>query len=243
MESPNIINLLTQIFNGTAFAEFLRTWENAILSLMVVVLISLVFYLASRRMSVMPGRFQAAIELIIGGIDEFVCGILGHNGRKYLPFIGTLFIYILISNLLGFIPFMKSPTSSLSMTFALSICVFLYVQYTAIKEMGARGYTDHLMGNPRGAIAISVIMPLFMFMLHLITEFIRPVTLALRLRSNVFGDEMLLSVIAGLGMGWLPLLFFSMLLAIIGAIMQAIVFSLLTTVYFALVLKEEEKER
>lgn len=241
MESPNIINLLARIFSGTAFANFLGIWENVVLSLIVVALVSFVFYLVSRKMSVIPGRFQVAMELMIEGIDEFVCSILGANGRKYLPFIGTLFIYILVSNLLGFIPFMKSPTSSLSMTFALSICVFLYVQYTAIKEMGARGYTDHLMGNPRGAIAISVIMPLFMFVLHLMTEFIRPVTLALRLRSNVFGDEMLLSVIAGLGIGWLPLLFFSMLLSIVGAIMQAIVFSLLTTVYFALVLTEEHK--
>ncbi len=239
MESPNIITLLADALKGTNLSGFLKTWENAVLSFIVVSLISIVFYLVSRKMSMIPGRFQAAMELVIGGIDEFVCGILGHNGRKFLPFIGTLFIYILVSNLLGFIPFMKSPTSSLSMTFALSICVFLYVQYTAIKEMGARGYTDHLMGNPRGAIAISVIMPLFMFVLHLMTEFIRPVTLALRLRSNIFGDEMLLSVITGLGIGWLPLLFFSMLLAIIGAIMQAVVFSLLTTVYFALVLTDK----
>ena len=240
MESPNIITFLAHALKGTNLSSFLKTWENAVLSLMVVAGISLVFYLASRKMSLIPGRFQSAVELTVGGIDEFVCGILGQKGREYLPFVGTLFIYILISNLLGFIPFMKSPTSSLSMTFALSICVFLYVQYTAIKNMGARGYADHLMGNPRGAIAFSVIMPFFMFVLHLITEFIRPVTLALRLRSNVFGDEMLLSVIAGLGMTWLPLLFFSMLLSIIAAIMQAVVFSLLTTVYFALVLKEEE---
>lgn len=241
MESPNIITSLASVVKKSPLSVFLETWENAILSFMVAAFIALVFYLISRKMTFIPGRFQSAAELMVGGIDEFVSGILGHNGRKYLPFIGTLFIYILFSNLLGFIPFFKSPTSDLSMTFALSLCVFIYVQYTAVKEMGFKGYLDHLMGNPRGAMAFTVIMPLFMFVLHLVSEFIRPVTLALRLRSNILGDEMLLSILAGLGIWWLPLLFFSMLLSLLGAIIQALVFSLLSTVYFALVLTDEHK--
>ncbi len=241
MESPNIITLLASTVKGSPLAFFLKTWENAILSFMVAAFITLIFYLVSRKMTLIPGRFQLAAELMVGGIAEFVSGILGHNGRKYLPFIGTLFIYILFSNLLGVIPFFKSPTSDLSMTFALSLCVFIYVQYTAVKEMGFKGYLDHLMGNPRGVMAFTVIMPLFMFVLHLVSEFIRPVTLALRLRSNILGDEMLLSILAGLGIWWLPLLFFSMLLSVLGAIIQAFVFSLLSTVYFALVLTDEHK--
>ena len=142
-------------------------------------------------------------------------------------------------NLLGLIPLMKSPTSSLSTTFALAICVFVYVQFTAIREQGFLGYLDHLAGKPRGIIAATVFMPIMMFFMHIVSELVKPVSLSLRLRSNILGDDMLLSVLSSLGLWWVPLLVFSSLLVILAAVMQAIIFSLLTTIYFALVLEQE----
>lgn len=214
--------------------------ENLLFSILAGSFISFIFCLASRRQKLIPGRLQAFAEFAVGSIDELFFQVLGKNNRKYLPFLGTLFIYILVSNLMGFIPLMKSPTASLSTTFALSLCVFIYVQYTAARQFGLRGYLDHLMGSPRGAIASTVVIPLFMLALHILTELIRPVSLALRLRSNIFGDELLLSAISGSGFFWLPLLFFIMLLSIIAAVVQALVFTLLSAVYFALVLPDEE---
>jgi F-type H+-transporting ATPase subunit a len=207
--------------------------------LLVAFIIILIASVASRRRQMIPARLQGACELVIGGIDDFVCGILGPKGRKYTPFIGTLFIYILFMNLLGLVPLMKSPTSSLSTTLALAICVFVYVQFTAIREMGFLGYLDHLSGKPRGIIAATVFMPIMMFLMHIVSELIRPVSLSLRLRSNILGDDMLLSVLSSLGIWWVPLLTFSSLLVILAAIMQAIIFSLLTTIYFALVFEQE----
>jgi len=169
-------------------------------------------------------------------LDDFICGILGAKGRRYTPFIGTLFIYILFMNLFGIIPLMKSPTASWSTTLALAICVFVYVQYTAIRELGFLGYLDHLMGKPRGILAFSVFIPLMMLILHIVSELVRPISLSLRLRSNIWGDDLLLSVLSGFGLGGVPLLVFSSLLAILAAVVQAVVFSLLTTIYFALVL-------
>ncbi|MCX5704570.1 MAG: F0F1 ATP synthase subunit A, partial [Candidatus Omnitrophica bacterium] len=90
-----------------------------------------VFYFASRKSSMIPGRLQGALEVFVGGVDDFICGILGPQGRKYVPFIGTLFIYILLMNLMGLVPFMKSSTASWSTTLALALCVFFYLQYTA----------------------------------------------------------------------------------------------------------------
>ncbi|MDD5567893.1 MAG: F0F1 ATP synthase subunit A [Candidatus Omnitrophica bacterium] len=242
-ELPNLVSFLADIIGRkTHLGEQIYLWENVLFSLIAVFVISLIVYLASRKQKMIPDRLQNAIELVVGGLDDFVCGILGKNGRRYTPFIGTLFIYIIFMNLFGIIPFMKSPTSSWSTTLGLAICVFIYVQYTAFKELGFLGYLDHMMGKPRGILAFSVFVPVMMFILHIVSELVRPISLSLRLRSNIWGDDMLLSVLAGFGLGGVPLLVFSTLLAILAGVVQAVVFSLLTTIYFALVLTHEEEE-
>lgn len=240
-ELPNIVSLLADYLGrATHLGAQVYLWENVIFSLLIVFIISLIMYLASRKQKIIPDRLQNAVELVVGGVDDFVCGILGPNGRKYTSFIGTLFIYIIFMNLLGIIPFMKSPTASLSTTLGLALCVFVYVQYTAFKEFGFLGYLDHMMGRPRGFLAVSVFIPVMMFILHIASELVRPISLSLRLRSNIWGDDMLLSVLAGLGLAGVPLLVFSIFLVIVAALVQALVFSLLTTIYFSLVLTHEE---
>jgi len=214
--------------------------ENVIFSLIIVAVISLLAYFASRRPKLVPGRLQAAAELFVGGIDDFVCGILGPKGRAYTPFIGTLFIYILLMNLAGLIPFMKSSTSSWSTTLALALCVFVYVQYTGFRELGFIGYMDHLLGRPRGIMAMTVVFPLMMLFMHIITELVRPISLSLRLRSNIWGDDMLLGMLAGFGLKGVPLLLFSTFLTIIASIVQTVVFCLLTTIYLTLIINEED---
>lgn len=241
-EFPNMVTLLADRFEGRTLGEFLHQWEDVIFSAMIVALLSITVYLVSRRSRRIPGRWQSAVELLVGGFDDFVCGILGPQGKKYTPFIGTLFIYILFMNMAGLIPFLKSPTANLSTTVTLALCVFVYVQYTAFKEFGFLGYLDHLAGKPRGGLALSIVFPVMLFAMHLVSELFKPVTLALRLRSNILGEDILLAVLAGLGipfLGWM-LMFFSMLLAIVAAVVQAFVFSVLTSVYFALVLIQEE---
>ena len=138
-ELQNFVGLLAKRLEGTPFAHFLLIWENVIFSLMIVAIISLLAYFASRKSSMIPGRLQLFMEIIVGGLDDFVCGILGPDGKRFTPFIGTLFLYILFMNLFGLIPFFKSSTANLSTTVALALCVFLYVQYTAVKENGLLG--------------------------------------------------------------------------------------------------------
>ena len=239
-EIPNLVTILAEKFEGTPVAAALLTWENIIFSLIAVGIISTVAYLVSKKGALVPARFQAACELYVSGVDDFVCGIIGPGGRRYTSFIGTLFIYILFMNLLGLIPLMKSPTTSWSITLALAALVFIYVQYAGIKELGFIGYLDHMLGKPRGIIAISVVIPLMMFTLHIVSELVRPISLSLRLRSNIWGDDMLLSLMAGFGIKGMPLLLFNSMLAILASIVQAVVFCLLTTIYFALVLTHEE---
>jgi F-type H+-transporting ATPase subunit a len=239
-EFPNVISLLAQGFAGTPFGNFLEVRQNVLFSFFAAALLGGLIYLVARRACLVPGRAQSLVEMCVGGLDDLVCGIIGPKGRTYTPFIGTLFLYILFMNLLGFIPFMKSPTASWSVTLALSICVFCYVQYTAFKELGVRGYLDHLMGKPRGVIALSVVLPVFMLISHVIAELVRPLTLSLRLRSNIWGDDMMMVLFAGFGLQGLPLLFLNTAISIFTATIQAFVFSFLSTIYFALVLIHED---
>ncbi len=214
--------------------------QDVLFSLLIIVGMVLVSFIACRRHALVPGRMQNIAEAVFGGIDDFICGILGPGGRKYTPFIGTLFIYILCMNLAGLVPFMKSPTANWSTTLALALCVFAYVQYSAIRELGFLGYLDHLFGRPRGIVAFSVFIPILMFFIHIVSELIRPISLSLRLRSNIWGEDMLIGVLSGFGIKAVPLIVFSMGIIIIGAVVQAVVFCLLTTIYFALVLTKEE---
>jgi len=240
-ELPNLINILAKSFKDIRFAEILLKGENIFFSFLAAVFLILIFGLGCRRLEFIPKRTQAFFEALAEGVDNFVCGLVGPKGRRLTPFIGSLFFYIIVMNLLGIIPFMKSPTASWSITLGLALCVFFYVQLIAIKELGLKGYIYHLMGQPKGFLAFSVVIPLLMFLLHILTELIRPLSLSLRLRSNIWGDDVLLTLIAGLGLKGIPLLLFNTLTTIIGSVVQAVVFCLLATIYFALVMPHGEE--
>ena len=240
-EFPNIIGLMAEMNRDNAVGHFLHFWESTIYSVLVIILLGLFAYFATRRPTTIPGRLQSVAEFFVTFVDDFVCSVLGPHGRKFTSFIGTLFIYILAMNYIGLIPFFKSPNAEWSNTMGLSLVVFFYVQYTGFKELGFRGYFDHLMGQPRGIMAFTLIMPVFMLSVHIVSEFIRPLSLSLRLRSNIYGDDMILALFASWGLkdGFMWL-FPNFILTLLTATIQAAVFSILTLVYFSLVMKHEE---
>ena len=196
-ELPNFITLLYAKYGKTAFVHFLHVWENVVFSMIISLILGLVAYFSTRRKALHPGRLQNFVEMIVEGLDNFICGILGPRGRKYTPFLGTLFIYILCMNFLGLIPGMKSPSASLNTTVALAICVFLYVQFTGIKNLGLLGYLDHLAGNPRDFITW-VLVPINL-PIHIVGELAKPLSLSLRLFGNITGEDILIAVFVGLG--------------------------------------------
>jgi len=242
-ELPDIITLFAERLAYEPARMFLLRWETIIYAALAALFLVLLFWAAGRKKAVLPGKLQGCAELIVGGIDDFVAGVLGERGRRFTPFIGTLFLYILVMNLMGLVPLLKSPTADLSTTLALALCVFFYVQYTAFRELGFVGYFDHMMGKPRGAMLLSIILPVFLLFLHLISEVVRPLTLSVRLRSNIWGDDLLLSILSRFGIQGLPLLVFSTFLALIAAVVQSLVFCLLTTVYFALAMHGQDEEK
>lgn len=227
----------------------LNRFQDVLYALLVALIIIVVTRLGTRRMKAVPGRVQNVVEAFIDGFRGFIVGILGPAGERYVPFLGTLFVYIWFMNLFGLVPLMKSPTSRLSTTAALAICVFLYVQWIGMRSLGLLGYLRHLAGDPHDPVGWALV-PL-MLPLHLIGELARPVSLSLRLFGNILGEDVLIGVFAGIGVALLaflrapigvPLHLPFILLALLMSTVQALVFTLLSTVYIMLVLPHEEAE-
>ena len=249
-ELPNLLTLLNERLHGNPVIGALHQWENLVFSLLVAVGLCLVAWRFARRPSTIPGGGQNLLELFVEGIDGFIRSILGPSGRRHVPFIGTLFLYIWLMNLSVLIPGFKSSTSSLNTTVGLAITVFGYVQWVGIRSNGLLKYLDHLAGSPRDLVGWALV-PL-MLPIHVLGEFIKPLSLSLRLGFNVFAEDVLLAVLVGLGITaglalhlpvGLPLQAFVVPLVLIFSTVQALVFSLLTTVYIALMSPHEEHHR
>ncbi len=244
----NFITVIARAFPDAPWARFLHEFEVVIFSMLIAFLIVLLASLASRDAKVIPGRFQNAVEMLVERLNDFIVGILGpRHGPRYVPFLGTLFIYILAMNLFGIIPFMDSPTSSLNVTVALALVVFVYSQFIGMRELGIVGYLDHMAGNPRTPISWGLV-PL-MLPIHLMGELAKPISLSCRLFGNVFGEDMLLVAFVTLGITTLsflhspiglPLQLPFLFLALFTSVLQALVFTVLSTIYILLMLPHDE---
>ncbi len=240
-ELPNLLSVLSRQFHGVPWIAWLHHWENLVFAGLVAGVLCAIAWRYARRPSMIPRGGQNLLELFVESTDAFVRSLLGPAGRRHTPFIGTLFLYIWLMNLSVLVPGLKSPTSSLNTTAGLALVVFCYVQWIGLTAQGPAKYLHHLAGSPRDAIGWALV-PL-MLPIHLLGELIRPLSLTLRLGFNVFAEDVLLAVLVGLGISagialhlpiGLPLQAFVIPLVLIFSTVQALVFSLLSSVYIAL---------
>jgi F-type H+-transporting ATPase subunit a len=194
------------------------------MSLIVVVVLGLVFGLASRKLSLVPSKRQAALELIIGLFEGLIIDTIGEQGKKYLPVIGSVGIFVFTCNMLGLIPGLMSPTSKLNVTLGCALVVFTYYHWQGMKARGVLNYLKTFAGP------IPAIAPL-MLPIELISHFSRPVSLSLRLFGNIFAEDLLILIMASIIPFVLPLPF--MVMSIFTALIQSFVFVLLSCIYIA----------
>ncbi len=173
-----------------------------------------------------PGGGQQTLEAAVLAIRGLIEDIVGPHGLKYFPVVATFAVLILVSNLMGLFPMFMSPTASTSVTFALGIASFVYYNYIGIKENGLFGHLKHFAGP---VLAISWMM----FPIELISNFVRPLSLGMRLFGNIFGDEQVALNMAAVGAPYtywvVPAVL--MVLSLFASVMQTFIFSLLSMIY------------
>ncbi len=203
----------------------------------IILILALLSYLATRRLKEVPGPLQNLAEMAIEKLQSFFADTLGEKHmRKYFPVFATFFIFIIVSNYSGLLPGvghlkgMAQPTASLSVTAGLGIVAFFTTHVIGVRERGLKRY------------ALSFAKPLYlcvlMLPLNLIEQFVRPMSLALRLYGNMYGEETvteqlyeILPIGAPLIMQALSLLF---------CLLQALVFTMLLSIYVSEAAEEEE---
>lgn len=210
---------------------FIRITATLVFTWIMMLILIGVAYLVMR--TVKPGtemsKGQNVLEALIETINDQIKQISQEEPGRYLPFIGTLFIFILTANVLSIVPGFKPPTGSLNTTIALSLCVFLAVPFYGILDRGFIGYLKEY-------IKPTVIMLPF----NIISEISRTLSLAIRLYGNVMSSSVVVAILLGV----IPL-FFPIIIQALGlltGVIQAYIFAILAIVYIASVTKKKKQE-
>jgi F-type H+-transporting ATPase subunit a len=203
-------------------------WYTVMFVIACLLSVVIVWILKGKLSEEEPGHGQQTLEVAVLAIRGMIEDIIGPQGLKYFPVVATFAVLILVANLMGLFPLFMSPTAATSVTFALGISSFLYYNYVGIKENGVFKHLGHLAGP------VWWIAPLI-FPIELISNFIRPFSLGIRLFGNMFADEQVSSTVATLFPPvtyWIVPIFL-MPLGVFVAFIQTFVFVLLSQLYLS----------
>ena len=201
----------------------LDTIYMSLLSSAIVLVIAII---ATRGLKIIPqSRLQNMIEMIVEALLEQVDNNIGPKGRKVAPLVITLFVYLLISNWLGLIPGLASPTNDINCTLGLALIIVLVVNVLGIKEKGFAGHFGHFL------------KPHFLFLpINLIEEIAKPVTLSARLFGNILAGEILIVVLTKLVPYFVPSIWLAF--SVFVGIIQAGIFTMMSMTYLANALQD-----
>jgi F-type H+-transporting ATPase subunit a len=239
-DSPPSHELLA--FDPTISSPLLTGW------LIMGVIVLLAFVLA-RRVHLVPDRGQNALEYVYEGLANLATSLGGPPARRYVPVFAAFFLFILLSNWSGLLPFvgrteqLRAPTSDVNVTIGLALVSFSMFHIEGVRSLGLRGYLGKffsLRAFREEGLAAGVIA-LFVGVIEFLLEFIKPVTLAMRLFGNIYGGEVALGVITGLTIAVIPV-------AIVGLefllnFMQALIFSVLTLMFTIIAIERHDEHQ
>ena len=220
---------VVQIGNITVNMDTLLTMWGAMLFLIIFAFIS------TRHLSIIPNKLQAFCETVLGFFWNLTDSMIGkEEGRKHIPLVASLFLFIVTANLMGQLPLrlielkhgeLASPTNDINMTAAMAVIVLIYYVFAGLKKKKLKFFLH--------SFSFVDIIVFFVEILEMIT---RPLTLALRLFGNIMAGEIFIGAMLGITAWFLPIpvMFFEVLVAFI----QALVFTMLTTVYISSAVKE-----
>lgn len=209
-------------------------WPNSVaMEVLVALIILVLFALLRPRLSMdRPGKLQHTFELVYNFLHNQTDDVVGHNGRPYLAFFGTVFIFILFANLIGLVPTLESPTMFVAVPLGCALATFCYYNFIGARTQGLFRYLKHFAGP------VWWLAPL-MFPIEIISNLARLLSLTIRLYANMFAGEQVTLAFMGLIPLVIPLPFMG--LHVFVAFLQAYIFVLLTMVYVGGVLPHEQE--
>lgn len=196
-------------------------------ALIVLFLALLGIFIRSRLSVDNPGKLQIVLEDLVNFIVEQLENLMPHKGKRYLPLVGTVFVFILLGNLMGQIPGFGSPTSNVNVPFALAVTVWLYYHIEGVRAQGLVNYLLHFAFPP----GVPKAMAPLMLPIELISHASRVMSLTLRLFGNIFGEHLVVLIIGSIVPFLAPLPIQA--LGLIVGPLQAFIFMTLTAIYLS----------
>ena len=209
--SPLVTTILFHIGPVAITRPVVTTWA-------IMLVLTLVAWLITRRLSLHPDRRQAVLEIIVTGILGQIEDVIRTDPRRLLPLIGTLFIFLVAANLSGVLPGVEAPTAKIETPAALALIVFVSVHYFGVRARGLLGYLASF-AKPK----------LIMLPFNLISEVTRTFSLMVRLFGNVMSGGFVIALVVALAGLFVPIPF--MALEILLGLIQAYIFTVLATVF------------
>ena len=213
-------------------------WIGALLTFLIM-------FIGSRLLKNRPGAYQVIVEELYGFGRNSLAGQMGEEGRKFFPYTLTLFIFVLVLNLIGLIPNSYPVTASITFTLGLALLTFIITQVVGVRSNGVGGYVKAFV--PPG-LPLKIVFVPFMFLIEWISELSKPLTLAMRLYANMLAGHLLIFIFLSF------ILYFGTFMAVISvpmalvlyafeifvAVLQAYIFAILTQVYIEIALYRQE---
>lgn len=212
--------------------------EQVVWALLLFIIVVVGVLLMRGKLSVeRPSKGQQMLEVLVEQIRSLLEQVIGPYGRRYLPVIGSFAVFILVGNLMGQIPGLGAPTESINVTGALGVTSFVYFIGSGFRQQGLR-YLKHFTGGLSGALLFA--MGWLIFVVEIVSNSVRPVTLSLRLFVNMYADQKIAGAFMGLIAPIVPI--FTIVLGVFVSFVQTFIFIMLSMVYLSETVPHEEHD-
>lgn len=212
--------------------------DTCILFVFVVLCLCIFAFFAGKNLSLRkPSKFQIFVEWVVQSLTNFAVSICPQEKKIMVPVMSSLFLFILTSNYIGNVPGFTSPTKDVMVTGTLGVMAFVFIQVMGFYRRGF-GYLKHFVGEPAWMFPINI-------PIHVVGELARPISLACRLYGNIYGEEMVVTVLMYLAINvmkapWFPLQLPLQMFGLLTGFIQAFVFTLLVGIYVSMAVSHDE---
>jgi F-type H+-transporting ATPase subunit a len=246
LPAPHVV--FPEDYSNTSLITFEPSITNTMITLWGVTIVTIVtLVLLARGRAMVPGRAQNAMEYVWEMLEGFATSLGGPAAKPYIPLFAGFFLFILFCNWSGLLPFigkielLRAPTSDVNITIGLALVAFGFFEYQGFKALGVGGYLSKFFpfGEFRKGVGAGIIA-VFVGLIELLLEFVKPVTLSMRLFGNIYGGEVALAVLTALTIALIPMAMIALELML--NLVQALIFATLTLMFTLAAMEHHAEE-